>query len=211
MRIRHAPTIFALLSTTACGISNLPLASPTPPLPPNVSVHADPAGDAGALPTWDVIEIRSERGLTTLDIRVWLTTTPRLPAPGSFAGISDMMFQIGFNSDRSRTTGTAFIGPCTAPSTQGIDFLIDGGFIGPRNANGTFNLRRTTAGSPVVGPVTVTEDGPRVTFTSQYSAFGGTFQGRAEALILVGFGPPTAPDWRDCAPDAGEMLPTRRD
>ena len=204
-----------LLFAASCGqVGTISQPPPPPlptPLPPNVTAAADPQGDAGPTPTWDIVELRSERGLTTLDIRLWLTTDPILPAPGSLAGAGDMMFQIGFNSDLSRSTGTSFGFQCASAAGQGLDFMIDGGFVGPRNSNGTFNLRRTTGGLPIVGPVTASQSGPYVTFTVQYSAFGGTFAGRSEVIALVGFGPPGAPSWRDCAPDAGQALPTRRD
>lgn len=58
--------------------------------------------------------------MTTLDIRVWLTADPRLPTPGSLAGAADMMFQVGFNSDLTRATGTSFGAQCTSPGSQGI-------------------------------------------------------------------------------------------
>ncbi len=44
---------------------------------------ADPTGDAGSAPTFDVIELRTVRGASDIQVRIWTTPDPALPAPGT--------------------------------------------------------------------------------------------------------------------------------
>jgi len=89
---------------------------------------------------------------------------------------------------------------------QGLDFIIDGGFQSPRNANGTYRVEVAAGGAAgaTTGDATVGLDGPRLTLTVPLAALGGD-DGRTNASILAGPGT----GFVDCAPDAGQMLPSR--
>jgi hypothetical protein len=182
--------------TAACG----QLSSPSIPLDAGVTVHADPTGDAGTAPTFDVVELRSTRGTSELQIRVWTVPDPVLPAPGAFASAAQFSGGIGFNTDLNNATGLALVPPCGGG--QGLERFID---LTARNANGTYNVLDGTLSA--VGAATASQDGPRVTFTVTFAALG-TVTGRTEVNAVIGVGAfPFI--GKDCAPDSGQMVPTR--
>ncbi|MDR5683102.1 MAG: hypothetical protein QN163_03630 [Armatimonadota bacterium] len=114
-----------------------------------------------------------------------------------------MVFLVGFNSDLDRTTGAAMGSVCGFG--QGLDHFIDGGYFAPRNADGTYNVHRISDFA-VTGTATVALTGSTVTLTVNLATGLEGDDGRTEAHAIVGLGPS---DFRDCAPDAGQMLPTR--
>lgn len=168
------------------------------PIDPGVSVTADPAGDAGSAPTFDVLELRTVRGTSTLAVRLWTQPDPALPAPGTAASSSQFSGGIGFNTDLNSATGVSFVPPCGGG--QGHERFID---LTTRNANGTYNV--FDAAFFVVGTAAVTQDGPRATWTVSFSTLGTT-TGRTQVNAVVGVGVFTG---KDCVPDAGQALPTR--
>jgi len=182
--------------TAACG----QLLSPAVPIDAGVTVHADPTGDAGAAPTFDVVELRSTRGTAELQIRVWTVPDPVLPAPGTFPSGVQFSGGIGFNTDLNSATGLSFVPPCGGG--QGLERFID---LTARNVNGTYNV--LDAALFAVGTAAVSQDGPRVTFTVSFATLG-TLAGRTAANAVIGVGAfPFV--GRDCVPDSGQMIPTR--
>jgi len=113
------------------------------------------------------------------------------------------MFFTGFNTDLNTATGPGMGGACGVG--QGVDFIVDG-FQSPRNANGTYRVEVAAGGGlgATTGDATVGLDGPRLTLTVPLAALGGD-DGRTNASILAGPGT----GFVDCAPDAGQMLPSR--
>ncbi len=182
--------------TAACG----QLSSPSIPLDAGVTVHADPTGDAGTAPTFDVVELRTTRGTSELQVRVWTAPDPVLPAPGTFASGVQFSGGIGFNTDLSNATGLSLVPPCGGG--QGLERFID---LTVRNINGTYNVLDSAL--VVVGVATVSQDGPRVTLVVPFATLG-TLTGRTEANAVIGVGAfPFV--GRDCVPDSGQMVPTR--
>jgi hypothetical protein len=172
------------------------------PLDPGVAVHADPTGDAGAAPTFDVIELRTTRGGSELIVRIWTTPDPVLPPAAANPSGFEMSGGIGFNTDLDPNTGAAFVAPCGVG--QGLERFVD---LSLRNGNGTYNVLNANTFA-VTGTATASLDGPRVTFTVPFAALG-TFTGRTQANALIGVGTfPFIP--KDCVPDAGQMLPTKQ-
>jgi len=198
MRMRTYALVFATsVLTAACGQL---VTSPAVPLDPGVTVHADPTGDAGTFPTFDVVELRTTRGASELQVRVWTTPDPVLPASGAFPSAAQLSGGIGFNTDLNNATGIAFVPPCGGG--QGLERFID---LTARNFNGTYNV--LDAALVPVGTAAVSQDGPRVTFTVSFATLG-TLTGRTEANAVVGVGAfPFV--GRDCVPDSGQMVPTR--
>jgi hypothetical protein len=169
--------------------------------PGHVAVHTDPTGDAGFPPTFDVIELRTTRGGSELLVRIWTTPNPVLPFPGTNPSSTQFSGGIGFNTDLDPNTGGGFISPCGFG--QGLERFVD---LSARNSNGTYYVL-DVATFGVTGTATVSQDGPRVTFTIPYSALG-IYTGQTEANALIGVGS-TQFVAKDCVPDAGQMLPTR--
>lgn len=185
-------------------LSGCPVAAPViNPLSQGVSVHADPTGDAGPAPTFDIIEVMSTRSATNLAVRYWTTPAGPLPAPGAAPVAGQISFLIVFNTDLNRATGIGIGGVCGGG--QGLEFFVDGGLVSGRNADGTYNVR--DAGLAITGTAAVSVDGPRTTLTVPLVALGGD-DGRTEAYVLTDNSPITV--GVDCAPDAGQGLPTRR-
>ena len=54
------------------------------PVDAGVTIHADPTGDAGPSPTFDIVEVRTVRGAADIQVRVWTVPDPVLPLPGTF-------------------------------------------------------------------------------------------------------------------------------
>ncbi|MGH2373815.1 MAG: hypothetical protein ACRDIC_10155 [bacterium] len=197
MAIRMTAVLAAIvLATTACGQL---IGGPSPnPQDPGTSVHADPAGDAGAAPTYDVIEVRTVRGSSELQVRLWVNPDPALPPAGAIPTGTQFSGGVGFNTDLNRATGILFVSPCGG--AQGLDRFID---LTSRNLDGTYPVRDATLA--VTGAASVSQDSSRLTFTVSFAALG-TSTGRTEVNAVVGFGTFTG---RDCAPDAGQALPSR--
>ncbi len=202
MRMREVALVTAIsLVVAACG--QLGIAPPaTPPLGPGVSVHADPSGDAGASPTFDVVELMTARGASDLQVRIWTVPDPVLSAPGTAPSTAQFSGGIGFNIDLNSATGSSFVAPCGGG--QGFERFID---LTVRNASGTYNVLNA-ATLAVTGTATVSQDGPRVTFTASFAALG-TATGRTDVNALAGVGGPLTFAGKDCAPDAGQALPSR--
>ncbi|MGQ0551317.1 MAG: hypothetical protein ACT4PY_16780 [Armatimonadota bacterium] len=197
VQLRTTVVLVAIvLFTTACG--QLIGGTPGTPQDQGTSVHADPGGDAGAAPTYDIIEIRTVRGSSELQVRLWVNPDPALPPAGSVPTGTQFSGGVGFNTDLNRATGILFVAPCGG--AQGLDRFID---LTSRNLDGTYPVR--DAGLAVTGSATVSQDSSRVTFTVSFAALGTT-TGRTEVNAVVGFGTFTG---RDCAPDAGQALPSR--
>lgn len=154
-------------------------------------------------PTFDIIEIRSVRTSTTLEFRITTSTGIVLPAPGALASPTQFTFIAGFNTDLNAATGLSMGGACGAG--QGLEFLVDGAFQSARNVDGTYRVEVAAGGTAgaQTGNATVALDGPRLTLTIPLAALGGD-DGRTNATILAG-----TSALADCAPDAGQMLPTR--
>lgn len=184
------------LVTAACG--QLIGAPGQPPLDQGASVHADPAGDAGAPPTYDVIELRTVRGGSEIQVRIWMNPDPALPSPGSIPSGAQFSGGVGFNTDLNNATGIGFVAPCGGG--QGLERFID---LTARNLDGTYRVR--DAASAVTGTATVSQDTSRLTFTVSFAALGIS-TGRTEVNAVVGLGTFTG---RDCVPDAGQMMPSR--
>ena len=183
--------------TAACGQLFSPVTSEPPPAP-GISTTTDVTGDAGPSPTFDAVELRTDRGASTIRVRLWTVPDPVLPVPGSSPSFSQLSGGIGFNTDLNAATGTGFIAPCGAG--QGLDRFID---LTARNFDGTYNVY--DAALALRGFATVSQDGPRVTFTTSFATLGtATGQTQANAITGVGVFSP-----RDCIPDAGGSLPTR--
>jgi hypothetical protein len=171
------------------------------PLDPGVAVHADPTGDAGFPPTFDVVELRTTRGGSELLVRIWTTPDPILPPAGTTPSSTEFSGGVGFNTDLNTSTGASFIAPCGGG--QGLERFVD---LTVRNTNGTYNVFDAMS-LAFTGTAAVSRDGPRVTFTVPYAALG-TFTGRTLANAIIGVGSfPFVP--KDCVPDAGQMLPTK--
>lgn len=197
VKLRTTALIAAIvLATTACGQL---LGGPgSTPADQGTSVHADPAGDAGSAPTLDVIELRTVRGSSEIQVRVWINPDPSLPSPGSSPSFSQLGGGVGFNTDLNNSTGIAFVGPCGGG--QGLERFID---LTTRNLDGTYPVRDATLA--ITGAASVSQDTSRVTFTVSFAALG-TSTGRTEVNAVIGFGTFIG---RDCVPDAGQMLPSR--
>lgn len=190
-------TIMLAALTAACGQILGPGTSEPPPAP-GVSTTTDPSGDAGVSPTFDAVELRTDRGTSSIQVRLWTVPDPMLPAPGFLPSFSQLSGGIGFNTDLNGTTGTDFIAPCGIG--QGLDRFID---LTARNADGTYSI--LDASLAVTGTATVTPDGPRLIFTASFGALG-TATGRMQVNAITGVGTFSA---RDCIPDAGQSLPSR--
>ena len=188
-------TALALIAA-ACGQTF----NPPPPIDSGVTVHADPAGDAGSAPTFDVIDMQVARGASELQVRLWTAPEPAIPAPGTSPAPTQFSGGIGFNTDLNVSTGAAFVSPCGG--SQGIERFVD---LTARNADGSYNVRDAVT-LVATGTAAVSQDGPRVTFTVPFGALG-TGTGRTMANAIVGIGLFVG---KDCVPDAGEMLPTLR-
>jgi hypothetical protein len=187
---------FAVM-TAACGSLLGPITSEPPPAP-GVSTTTDPTGDAGPSPTFDAVELRTDRGTSSIQVRLWTVPDPILPSPGFLPSFSQLSGGIGFNTDLNGATGTSFVAPCGAG--QGIDRFID---LTARNADGTYSM--LDASLAVTGTASVATDGPRVVFTASFGALG-TATGRMQVNAITGVGVFSA---RDCIPDAGQSLPSR--
>lgn len=194
--MRMAAVLAAMvLATTACG----QFGGGGPPLQDQgVSVHADPSGDAGGAPTYDIVEIRTTRGSSELQVRIWVNPDPALPPAGAVPTGTQFSGGVGFNTDLNRATGILFVSPCGG--AQGLDRFID---LTSRNFDGTYPVR--DAGLAITGSATVNQETSRLTFTVSFAALG-TATGRTEVNAIAGFGAFTG---RDCAPDAGQALPSR--
>jgi hypothetical protein len=196
VRIRTGALLAVIvLATTACG----QIFNPQNQTDQGVTTHADPSGDAGFSPTFDIIELRIFRGSAEIQVRIWTTPDPALPAPGTFPSGSQFSGGIGFNTDLNSGTGFAsFVAPCGGQ--QGIDRFID---LTARNFDGTYTVR--DAALAAIGTASVTQDGPRVTFTASFGVLG-TPTGRTQVSAVVGVGTFVG---RDCVPDAPQSLPSR--
>ncbi len=198
MGIRNVVWVIALAAmTAACGQLLSPITSEPPPTP-GISTTTDPTGDAGPSPTFDAVELRTERGSSTIQVRLWTVPDPVLPAPGSAPSFSQLSGGIGFNTDLNASTGTDFLSPCGIG--QGLDRFID---LTARNFDGTYNV--FDAALALRGFATVSQDGPRVTFTTSFVTLG-TATGRMQVNAITGTGVFSP---RDCIPDAGQSLPSR--
>ncbi len=197
MKIKTVACI-GLIALAAVGCGQIIGSPGANPQDPGTSVHADPAGDAGGAPTYDVIELRTVRGSSDLQVRLWVNPDPMLPAPGSIPTGAQFSGGIGFNTDLNSATGLSFVAPCGGG--QGLERFID---LTTRNGDGTYPVRDTALA--VVGAATVSQDSSRVTFTASFAALG-TATGRTEVNAIVGIGTFSA---RDCVPDAGQTLPSR--
>ncbi len=197
VRIRMTACVAAIvLTATGCGQL---ISGPSPnPQDQGTTVHADPAGDAGSPPTFDVIELRTVRGSSEIQVRIWMNPDPALPSPGSSPSLSQLGGGVGFNTDLNNATGIAFVAPCGGG--QGLERFID---LTTRNLDGTYPVRDTAFA--VTGAATVSLDSSRVTFTASFAALG-TATGRTEVNAVIGVGTFIG---RDCVPDAGQMLPSR--
>jgi hypothetical protein len=188
--------MFAVLAA-ACG-QMLPPGTSEPPPAPGVSTTTDPTGDAGFAPTFDAVELRTDRGTSSIQVRLWTVPDPTLPPPGFLPSLSQLSGGIGFNTDLNAATGTGFIAPCGGG--QGLDRFID---LTVRNIDGTYSV--LDASLALQGTATVALDGPRVIFTTSFGALG-TATGRMQVNAITGVGAFSA---RDCIPDAGLSLPSR--
>lgn len=195
---KHMVWIFLLaVLTAACGQLMGPGGSEPPP-PSGVSTTTDPTGDAGPPPTFDAVELRTDRGTSSVQVRLWTLPDPALPPPGFSPSTVQLSGGIGFNTDLNSATGTDFIAPCGVG--QGLDRFID---LTVRNVDGTYNVLDASLG--LRGVATVALDGPRVTFTTSFTTLG-TATGRMQVNAITGVGVFSA---RDCIPDAGQSLPSR--
>ncbi len=186
-----------VLFATACGQVFTPFA----PIDAGVTVHADPAGDAGSPPTFDVIELRAVRGASEIRIRLWTTPDPVLPPSGASPSASQFSGGVGFDTDLDASTGGGFVPPCGG--NEGLERFVD---LTARNADGTYSVRSATT-LAVTGFASVSQDGPRVTFTVPFGALG-TATGRTQVSAVIGVGAfPFI--GKDCVPDAGQAMPTR--
>jgi len=190
-------TIMLAALTAACGQMLGPGTSEPPPAS-GVSTSTDPTGDAGVSPTFDAVELRTDRGTSSIQVRLWTMPDPVLPAPGFAPSIFQLSGGIGFNTDLNGATGTDFIAPCGIG--QGLDRFID---LTVRNVDGTYSV--LDASLAFRGIATVALDGPRVIFTTSFATLG-TATGRMQVNAITGVGVFSA---RDCIPDAGQSLPSR--
>jgi len=190
-------TLVFTVMTAACGQLFGPVTSEPPPAP-GVSTTTDPTGDAGLSPTFDAVELRTDRGTSSIQVRLWTVPDPALPSPGFLPSFSQLSGGIGFNTDLNSATGTDFIAPCGLG--QGLDRFID---LTARNVDGTYSV--LDASLVVRGVATVALDGPRVIFTTSFATLG-TATGRMQVNAVTGVGVFSA---RDCIPDAGQSLPSR--